>query len=114
MVLFLLLLAHFRVLSKTLSFLNVELCQITIVVILCAIAKLYESLSGSFRHSLLQMQTQKVSGLRQEPTLTVRQTFRQFAGFRCIFPFTQIHFHAFLQMRLQQYTQGYLVWYTRG
>jgi len=72
----------------------------TFVIFLCAIAKPYESLSGSFRLSLAQKQIQKVSGLRLELTLKVWQTFRLSTGFRCIFPFAQIHFHAFLQMML--------------
>jgi hypothetical protein len=37
-----------------------------------------------------------VSGLRQEPSLKVWQSFRLSAGIRCIFPFAQIHFHAFI------------------
>jgi len=41
-------------------------------------------------------------------------TFQAFAGFYCIFPFVQIHFHAFMQMRQQQYTQSYPAWYTQG
>ena len=45
-------------------------------------------------------------GFRQETTLKVWQTFRFSAGFRCVFPFAQIHFHGFLQMRPQQHTQG--------
>jgi hypothetical protein len=69
--------------------------------------KPYQSLSGSLRRSQARKQTQKMSGLRREPTLNVWQTFWLFAGFCCIFPFVQIHFHAFLQMRLQGYTQGY-------
>jgi len=113
-VLFLLLLAHIRVLLNTLLFLNIQFCQITFVSFLCTIAKLYESLSGSSRLSLARKQTQKVSGLRLEPTMQVWQTFRLFAGFCCIFPFTQIHFHAFLQMRLQQYARSYLAPYTQG
>jgi hypothetical protein len=72
------------------------------------------SASSSFRFSPVPKQIQKVSGLRREPTLKVWQTFRLFAGFRCIFPFAQIHFHAFLQMRLQHYTQGYPARYTQG
>jgi len=70
--------------------------------------------SFSFSFALNRKQTQTLSGLRREPTLKVWQTFRLFAGFRCIFPFAQIHFHAFLQMRLQQYTQGYPVRCTQG
>jgi hypothetical protein len=46
---------------------------------------------------------QKVSGLRQEPTLKVWQTFRLSTGFRWIFPFAQIHFHAFFRMMLQHW-----------
>jgi len=101
-------------LFNNLSLLNIQLCLIGIVVFLCAIAKPYESLSGSFRLSPAQKQSQKVSGLRWEPTLKLCQTFRLFAGFRCILPFAQIHFHAFLQVRLQQYTQGYPARYTQG
>jgi len=108
------LLAHILVLFKTLTFLNILRCQITFVVVLSAIAKPYESLSGSFRLSPVRKQTLQVSGLRWEPTLKVRQTIRLIAGFRCIFPFAPIHFHALLQMTLQQYTQGYPARYTRG
>jgi len=39
---------------------------------------------------------------------------QDFAGFYCIFPFVQIRFHAFMQMRLQQHTQSYPAWYTEG
>jgi hypothetical protein len=53
-------------------------------------------------------------GVRREPTSKVWQTFWLSAGFRSVFPFAQIHFHAFLQMRLQQYTQDYLARYGRG
>jgi hypothetical protein len=42
------------------------------------------------------------------------QTFRLSAGFRCVFRFTQIHLHAFLQMRLQQYAQVYPARSTQG
>jgi hypothetical protein len=95
--------ARILVLLKTPSFLNIQFNQITFVVFLCAIAKPYESLSGSLRLSPAQKQIQKVSGLRQEPTLKVWQTFRLSAGFRCIFLLAQIHFHAFLQMTLQHW-----------
>jgi len=206
------------VLFKTLSFLNIQFCRITVVVFLCAIAKPYKSLAASLRLSPGRKQPQTVSGLRREPTFKVWQTFcllgiwpggfpsvwcwrarasgrrltapiglasphqprlppsaavapvglacphgeeegsslvlsiglrlwqsalgfaslcfisksivfllfgstddsscsssspsssrvntlRLLAGFHCIFPFAQIHFHAFLQMRLQQYTE---------
>jgi len=40
--------------------------------------------------------------------------FQAFTDFYCIFPFVLIRFHAFMQMRLQQYTQSYPAWYTQG
>jgi len=53
-------------------------------------------------------------GVRQVPTLKRWQTFRLSAGFRCVFPFVQVHCHAFLQMSQQQYTQGYPARQTEG
>ena len=84
-VLFLLFLAHILVPVKTLSFLNIQFCGITFVVFLCAITKLYKSLSGSFRLSPAGKQTQKVSGLRRQQTLKVWQTFRLSPGFTAYF-----------------------------
>jgi hypothetical protein len=48
-ILFLLLLTHNLVPLETPSFLNIQFCQITFFVFLCAIATPYKSLSGAFR-----------------------------------------------------------------